>query len=508
MAHLGYFIARVGLPLGMLLLLPGCYSIQNGWLDPTTLGAFQRGAVTEIRTSLTLDDTPYGIAGATYPTGDDLIFKAINHPIQGGDVLNVTVDELRDRFVPFQEQVTVSPTGFVNLPVVGRVEAVGLTVPEFEEALSQALIDNEILMKPEVTVNPQFLQKATYSIFGIGVSASNNAPLRAGTFPIRRPDLRLLEAINQVGGLNEFVTDIFIFRKDEIETPKPDHAAPPADRSQPDEEPARDAGANPDPATSPVDDLLDAVDLGEASPDEAADPATEPPPALLEGDPTSAWVYVNGEFVQNRDAAARPLEDASRQALVLDSTASTVNWAQVAGTANFHILRVPAEELRIGNPSADIYVRAGDVIRVVSGEIGVYYVMGQVNRAGPFAFNSEPITLKAAIAIAGGLAPLAWPDRCTVYRKLGQREQMIQVNLDRMFAGKDPDFFVRRGDIINVGTHPFAPFLQRIRAMTLPNIVNSLGFGFSYTRNFADIDSFGSKANPANQPDLLPQLFQ
>jgi len=148
------------------------------------------------------------------------------------------------------------------------------------------------------------------------------------------------------------------------------------------------------------------------------------------------------------------------------------------------------------------------VIRVVSGEIGVYYVMGQVNRAGPFAFNSEPITLKAAIAIAGGLAPLAWPDRCTVYRKLGQREQMIQVNLDRMFAGKDPDFFVRRGDIINVGTHPFAPFLQRIRAMTLPNIVNSLGFGFSYTRNFADIDSFGSKANPANQPDLLPQLFQ
>jgi len=517
MANSRDFTAPVGVLLGMMLLLPGCYSIQNGWLDPTVLGRFQEGAVTEIRTSLTLDDQPYGITGAAYPTSEDLEFKANNYPIQGGDVLNITVDELRERFVPFQDpQATVSPTGFVNLPVVGRVEAAGLTVPEFEDKLTETLIEREILMKPEVTVNPQFLQKATYSIFGIGVSASNNAPLRAGTFPIRRPDLRVLEAINQVGGLNEFVTDIFIFRNDDVAPPKPTTTEPapddtPADGTANDGSSTAPSADETETETSPVEELLDAVDQDEPPPaDDAEDaPAPEPPAALLEGDPTDAWLYVDGEFVPNHEyVAPTEEEDASRQALVLDSTASTVNWARVAGDTNFHIIRIPAEELRTGAPTANIYVRAGDVIRVVSGEIGVYYVMGQVNRTGPFAFNSEPITLKAAIATAGGLAPLAWPDRCTVYRKLGQREQMIQVNLDRMFAGKEPDFFIHRGDIINVGTHPFAPFLQRIRAMTLPNIVNSLGFGFSYTRNFADIDSFGARANPNNQPDLLPQLFQ
>ena len=155
----------------------------------------------------------------------------------------------------------------------------------------------------------------------------------------------------------------------------------------------------------------------------------------------------------------------------------------------------------------NIYIRAGDAIRIVSGEIGVYYVMGQVNRVGTFAFNAEPITLKAAIAAAGGLSELAWPDRCTIYRRLGQREQMIQVDLDRIFAGKDSDFFIKRGDIINIGTHPFAPFLRRIRDATLPNILSTTGYSFTYARNFADIDSFSVRQNPHNEPDRFPNLF-
>ena len=70
---------------------------------------------------------------------------------------------------------------------------------------------------------------------------------------------------------------------------------------------------------------------------------------------------------------------------------------------------------------------------------------------------------------------------------------MIQVDLDRIFAGKDPDFYIRRGDVVNVGTHPLAPFLQRIRAYTLPSPANTAGYSFTYSRNFADIDSYGAK---------------
>ncbi len=79
--------------------------------------------------------------------------------------------------------------------------------------------------------------------------------------------------------------------------------------------------------------------------------------------------------------------------------------------------------------------------------------------------------------------------------------------LDRIFAGKDADFLIRRGDIINVGTHPFAPFLSRIRELTLPNVVNNVGYSFTYARNFADIDSFAVKRNPSNEPDRFPSLF-
>jgi len=220
---------------------------------------------------------------------------------------------------------------------------------------------------------------------------------------------------------------------------------------------------------------------------------------------------VNGEFVLNPayrelPGEAQPAGATAPIPPAIEST-PTSTWARIAGETSYRVIRVSADALRSGDPEANIYVRGGDVIRITSGEIGVYYMMGQVARVGPFGFNSEPITLKAAVAAAGGLTPDAWPDRCTVYRRLGQREQMLQVNLARIFAGKDPDFYIRRGDIINVGTHPFSPFLQRIRAWTLPSPSNTVGYSFVYSRNFADIDSYGGRLNPNNQQKRFPNLF-
>ena len=210
----------------------GCNSIMNGWLDPTTLGNFDRTSTSEIRTSLTLEDSPTGIPGAVPPSMDDLRMVVVEYPISAGDTLAVEINELRQRQVPYQIQVQVALAGYANLPVVGRVPAAGLTVPEFEDALVSALRSQNVLLDPEVTVNPLFLQKATYSIFGVGVSASSNSPLRAGTFPIRHPDLRLLEAINQVGGLNEFVSEIYVFRYENPLTPVRDWNLAPVRRSR------------------------------------------------------------------------------------------------------------------------------------------------------------------------------------------------------------------------------------------------------------------------------------
>ncbi len=485
----------------------GCNAIKNGWMDPTVLGDFQNNRKLEIRASLTLDDTTSRLAGATQPTEADLQVILVDHKIMGGDSLAIEINELRQRQVPFQVQIQVSPTGFVNLPVVGEVRASGLTPAEFQEALVQTIQDQKILVNPDVTVNPLFLQHATYSIFGIGVSASNNAPLRAGTFPIRRPDLRMLDAINNVGGLNEFVTEVYIFRNDqraagEVE---PSEITPPSGSSEKSVE--QEAAAVDPVPVSPEDELLQLVeDAPEAT--EETDDAEEKAATEMDPGAVDPYVFVDGRFVRNPQHIGETETLPMGGGIPVQGTVMpTTNWSRLAGEGSQRVIVVSADRLRSGDPSVNVVIRSGDVIRIVQGEIGVYYVMGQVNRAGPFAFNSEEVTLKAAIAAAGGLSGLAWPDRCTVYRRSGGSEQVVQVNLDRIFAGLDDDFIIRRRDIINVGTHPFAPFLQRIRSLTLPNPTATVGYGFTYARNFADVDSFAVRANPNNQPDLLRTLL-
>lgn len=501
--------------LGLSLVFAGaCNSFHNGWLDPTVLGGFKQNRELQIRTSLTLDDPPSRIPGATLPTVADLIPIPREFDIMGGDSLAIEINELRQRAVPFQVQIQVSPTGMVNLPVVGKIRAGGMTPSKFQQALVRRLQEKKVLLNPEVTVNPLFLQKATYTIFGIGVSASNVAPLRAGTFPIRRPDLRLLDAINQVGGLNEFVTEIYIFRKDEAdglngqaggeEIP----SLPDVQAGDPDGLLKPDEGLADSPAKSPKDEVLEAVDdsqevVAHPKGDDGRDAAVEMKPP-----PVDPYLFVDGKFIRN-PAHPKTTETGTVGGVV--SQHSTVipasNWSRLAGDRSQRIIVVSADRLRSGDMSVNVIVRAGDVIRIVQGEIGVYYVMGQVNRVGAFAFNSEDITLKAAIAAAGGLSGLAWPTRCTIYRRIGANEQMVQVNLDRIFAGLDDDFLIRRGDIINIGTHPFAPFLQRIRGLTLPTPTTTVGYGFIYSRNFADIDSFAVQANPNNRPSRLRSLL-
>jgi len=515
--------------VGLVVISAGCNSILNGWLDPSVLGAFDKARTLEIRSTLTIEDTPRGIPGAVYPTKEDLVVHPVEFPISPGDGLRVDIWSLLRRNMPSENEVRVSPTGMINLPVIGWVSAEGFTTQEFEAHLVKRLREKEILLDPQVTVTPLYLQKSTFSIFGIGASASTASPLRAGTFQIRRPGLRVLEAINQVGGLSEMVTDVYVFRYDDPETLEK-APVPSFETAQNVEEPDNPGQEMPiEEDDSNLEEEAEVlIDADEDSPDAespnapseselieavvSGDEDTLPPqetdvPPDLHVEPVQPWVWVNNEFVRNPAYEEGPGVPETRVEPSGAFEGPAVNWARVAGESTFRVIRIPAEALRGGDAESDIVVRSGDVIRIVSGEIGIYYVMGQVVRAGAFGFNSEEITLKRAIAIANGLAPLAWPDRCTIYRRIGQREQMIQVNLDRIFAGKDPDFLIRRGDIINVGTHPLAPFLQRIRAWTLPNPVNNAGYSFTYSRNFADIDSYGGRRNPHNEEDLFPGLF-
>src|SRR5690606_22437924 len=128
-----------------------------------------------------------------------------------------------------------------------------------------------------------------------------------------------------------------------------------------------------------------------------------------------------------------------------------IDWDRLAGEPQeARIIRIDAEALRNGDPRQNIVIRDGDTIRVVAGQVGEYYIMGQVFRPGAYSITGREITLKAAIAAAGNIAPLGWPDRCTIYRRIGDRESMHQVNLDAIFAGKEADVMIKDHDLILV----------------------------------------------------------
>ena len=66
-------------------------------------------------------------------------------------------------------------------------------------------------------------------------------------------------------------------------------------------------------------------------------------------------------------------------------------------------------------------------------------------------------------------------------RRLGSNQRVIvQVNLQKIFDGEQPDIFLKKDDLLNIGTDAIAPFL----AVTRNAYRLSYGFGFVYDRNF------------------------
>ncbi len=221
------------------------------------------------------------------------------------------------------------------------------------------------------------------------------------------------------------------------------------------------------------------------------------------GRPTN-WIFLNDEWIEVSPESAAPAPLPPLAGGDDDDVAPAIDWEELADhRSEVRLIRISAEGLRQGDQRYNIVIRAGDVIRLFSGDIGFYYMTGHTRRPGVYTFRSgATITLKTAVAAAGGLGPLGWPERVTVYRRVGDREQMLQVNLDRIYAGVEPDFFLKKDDIINIGTHPIAPFLIQIRNFTIPQMNGSITYFYRWVRQ----ETFFRNENldAPSQPGLFP----
>jgi protein involved in polysaccharide export with SLBB domain len=219
----------------------------------------------------------------------------------------------------------------------------------------------------------------------------------------------------------------------------------------------------------------------------------------VEEEPTGhiEWVFQNGKWVPVQVGTPKPTEPVIQIEPEQQLAAPPKEPAPILGAeyeaAGTRLIRIPADKLLSGDPRYNVVIKPGDSIFVPVDIIGEFCIMGNVNRTGYIPLTGRPMTLKQAIAAAGGLGPLAWPKRCEVIRRIGRKkEEIVMVDLDKIASGEQPDFFIKPHDLINVGTHATA----RWRAILRNAFRATYGFGFVYDRNFADRDFYTSRPIP------------
>ena len=103
-----------------------------------------------------------------------------------------------------------------------------------------------------------------------------------------------------------------------------------------------------------------------------------------------------------------------------------------------------------GDLSQNATIFPGDTIYVASGTGERYYVLGQVQKPGPYEWAQE-ITVLEAIKLAGGATERGALNRIRVRKEFRGQQQEIKVNvLDIMKGKKKDDIVIHAGDTIIV----------------------------------------------------------
>jgi protein involved in polysaccharide export with SLBB domain len=465
------------------VLTSGCTSMKsiwNGLMDPSQVGHFgtapQPG---EIRRTLTIHDEPLGVPGATEPLPEDSVAVTEAYQIGPGDILQISIFALLNPEQESVQQVQISELGNIHLRVLGWIEGVsGLTVRQLQETIVQRLNAEDILAEPLVEVTLLSRRQRTFSIDGMVQGV--------GTYEIIKTDFRLIEALIMAGSVPENYKDAYIYR--EMSAASESAKADDGDTDSASNDPPPDTEPSPTPAAHDAETDTHVEEAEKAEPSEAAEELLE---AARPDDPGptprfdgQAWRDVETTQPTDRagdvDGETTPDED-------------SVDWVALAEEGRQRIIHVPLDRLRHGEQRYNIVIQNDDLIWVPAGQIGEFFLMGHVQRPGAYTLTGREVTLKQAIASAGGLSIEAWPTRCEISRRIGEgREVLVPIDLDAIFDGRDQDVLLRPGDIVNVGTSAVSSFLAVIRSAFRV----SYGFGFVYDRNFADIDSYGPDVNP------------
>ncbi|MCW8138157.1 MAG: polysaccharide biosynthesis/export family protein [Planctomycetota bacterium] len=111
-----------------------------------------------------------------------------------GDVLGVSVQDLLVVGQRFSETIEIDADGTITLPIVGPLEAAGLSAGELRDTITAAL-QERYLEQPQVSVSVQDHKSKEIAVLG--------AVKRPGALPLRRNTTTVLGAIALAGGMSD-----------------------------------------------------------------------------------------------------------------------------------------------------------------------------------------------------------------------------------------------------------------------------------------------------------------
>jgi len=499
------------------MLLAGC---SNDILDPSQIGRFRPVPVINvILDSLGVADEPKTrYAEAEEPRPEDVLEYEQDYRFGAGDVVRISIYELYREGLADIRDYTVTETGKVSVPEAGLIGAAGLTESQFEEEIV-AVLSPTVLVAPSVTVSLIESRSRVFSISGGGVTR----PVGRAALP--RYPMRLREALDIAGGVGEFnVTNVYVAREvtgqeafgltgsDTITNGEYEQMDRPAEAENENQYfNSEDEMLEIIAPSVEVDglviasaEIVTAEDLeleSMAEPTQYRDSSKE---RTNQNDNSRVeWVFEDGRWVPVKIAS----QQSRREPAVDEVVARREPYFQEQQDEGFglehigsagkqvRVIKIPVDKLLGGDPAYNVIIRSGDSITVPVDIIGEFAVMGNVVGGGRYiALSGRPMTLKQAIAAAGGLGPLAYPKKVEIVRRIARNKEVtVMVDLDKIAKGLQPDFFIKPHDLINVGTHGTSRWLKALR----DGIYAIYGFNFIYNRDLAAPD-YGNDIFPGH----------